>query len=396
MRILFLCHRWPYPPKGGAKIRSFNIISHLSKSHEVIVASLIRSDQEAKEGKGLEEHCHAAFAGHMSIVPTILRMAGRLPTSVPLSMGYFFNPELKRHVDGILKEMSIDLIFVHCSSVAQYVNCVTGIPKVLDFADMDSQKWLAYSKYKMFPLSLGYLFEGMKLQAAERKLASQFDLCTCTTRMECETLNSYGTNTPTDWFPNGVDYDYFLPSQDYDERLISFIGRMDYFPNQQCMLDFCRHTLPRIQARIPDTKLVIVGADPSREILALNRLPGVKVTGSVDDVRPYVRRSAVNVTPLTIARGTQNKILEAMAMGVPVVASALAAGGIDALAPDHLLIADGAEDFSEAVISVLTNTRERQRLSQAGRDRVCSHHDWTHSMKRLDGLIEKCLIAQRH
>jgi sugar transferase (PEP-CTERM/EpsH1 system associated) len=196
----------------------------------------------------------------------------------------------------------------------------------------------------------------------------------------------------SDWFPNGVDHTYFAPDgRDYDPDSICFIGRMDYYPNQECMMDFCANVLPRIQTRRPNTKLRIVGADPSPGIRRLEALPGVEVTGSVPDVRPYLNRAAVMVAPLNIARGTQNKILEAMASGVPVVTSRVAAGGVDALAQEHFLVADTHEEHALAVLRILDDRSERHRLAIAGRERMLAHHDWGRSMQRLDRVIERCL-----
>jgi hypothetical protein len=146
-----------------------------------------------------------------------LRMVARLPLPTPSSMGYFYSPSLKQRVDRLLSAQKWDLIFVHCSSVAQYVEQVRDVPKILDFGDMDSQKWLEYANYKPFPLSLGYRLEGNKVLAAEKRLATRFDLCTATTRAEWETLEGYRTGVATDWFPNGVDAEFFCPSgEPYD------------------------------------------------------------------------------------------------------------------------------------------------------------------------------------
>jgi glycosyltransferase involved in cell wall biosynthesis len=166
---------------------------------------------------------------------------------------------------------------------------------------------------------------------------------------------------------------------------------MDYYPNQECMFEFCADTLPRIRVRRPDVKLLIVGADPSPAVKRLGEIPGVTVTGSVPDVRPYLHRAALMVAPLNIARGTQNKILEAMAAGVPVVTSKTAAGGVDALEWEHFLVAVTSGDCAQAVLHVLEDPTERRRLAAAGRARVLSHHSWPASMKRLDGIIERCL-----
>jgi sugar transferase (PEP-CTERM/EpsH1 system associated) len=372
------------------------MIAHLSRSHEVTVASLVRSDEEAAEVTGFEKYCHRYLMEQVHAIPSALRMAARLPTPVPSSMGYFYSPLLASRIRAELSHGHYDLIFVHCSSVAQYVEHVVGIPKILDFGDMDSQKWLEYARTRCFPFSLGYWLEGTKLMYEEKRLASRFDYCSCTTRAELETLRGYQVDTPSIWFPNGVDHQYFYPAgEPYDPDAICFIGRMDYYPNQECMIAFCRDVLPLLRQRRPGIKLWIIGADPSPEIRRLGEIPGVTVTGSVKDVRPFVQRAALSVAPLNIARGTQNKILEAMAMGVPVVASSRAAGGIDAIAGEHFLQADSPPEYTEAILHLLEQPQERARYAQAGWERVCSHHDWKASMARLDKLIEDCLVQYR-
>ena len=392
MKILYVCHRFPFPPKRGGKIRPFNMIRHLSARHEVHVASIARTAGEAQEGQGLAAHCASYEIGRVSNPVQTLRMLLRLPTATPSSMGYFYSPQLARRIDALVASERFDLVFVHCSSVAPYVEHIRDTPKILDFGDMDSQKWLEYARFKPFPLSLGYRLEGRKMERAEKRLARRFDLCTATTRAEWETLESYGTGVATDWFPNGVDSDYFVPDGEaYDAETIAFVGRMDYYPNQECMFDFCARTLPRLRARRPSLKLLIVGADPSPRVRRLEQLPGVTVTGSVADVRPYLRRSALMVAPLNIARGTQNKILEAMASGVPVVTSRVAAGGVDAVDGEHLLVASTPEEYAAAILRILDDPAERRRLSRAGRARMLSHHAWDKSMQRLDGIIERCL-----
>ena len=395
MKILYLCHRFPFPPKRGGKIRPFNMIRHLQASgHQVTVCSLARNAAEAEDGQGIAEHCTAFHAAVVDDRVQNLRMVARLPLLTPSSMGYFYSPEMAATVRRLLTESKWDLIFVHCSSVAPYVAHVTDVPKILDFGDMDSQKWLEYAHYKRFPLSWGYRLEGRKMWWAEKQLARRFDLCTATTRAEWQTLESYGTGAATDWFPNGVDASFFCPTDSaYDAETVSFIGRMDYYPNQECMQRFCDQVWPLLQQQRPQMKLLIVGADPSPLMRALGNRPGVTVTGSVPDVRPFIRGSAVMVAPLAIARGTQNKILEAMAIGVPVVTSGAAAGGVDAEPERHFLVADSAADTAAAVMRIVGSASERARLAAAGRERMLTHHAWPQSMQRLDGIIERGLRA---
>lgn len=396
MKILYVCHRFPFPPARGGKIRPFNMIQHLSRKHEVIVASLARSPEEAEAGRGLAQHCSDFMMARVSAPAAWARMIARLPTPRPSSMGYFYSPHLAHRINERLKRDRFDLIFVHCSSVAPYVSEVSGIPKILDFGDMDSQKWLEYRRFKPFPLSAGYWLEGRKMEAAEKALARRFDLCTCTTKAELDTLRGFRVPTRTDWFPNGVDIDFFAPSEaPYDPDAISFVGRMDYFPNQQAMLFFSNEVFPRIREKRPAATFTIVGAEPPAEIRRLAARDGITVTGTVPDVRDHVRRSAASVAPLSIARGTQNKIIECMAMGVPVVTSPEAAGGVDAVPGEHLLVARSPADYADKLLTLMTDRAGRQRLAESGRARVKTHHSWANSMARLDQIIEACLETRK-
>lgn len=378
-------------------MRQFHMIRHFAEQgHKVTVCSLTRSAAEADAGRGLADHCHAYFASPVSNGFQTLRMVARLPTLQPSSFGFFYSRQMQQAVNEVLARAKFDLIFVYCSSVAPYVEHVHHIPKLLDFGDMDSQKWLEYAQYKPFPLSMGYWLEGHKLVRAEKRLAQSFDMCAATTAAEIKTLKSFGVPVEADWFPNGVDSDYFKPegqlgADDYDADTLSFIGRMDYYPNQECMIEFCAHVLPLIQSERPDAKLLIVGAEPSLAIKRLENIRGVTVTGSVPDVRPYVRRSAAMIAPLNIARGTQNKILEAMAMGVPVITSEIAAGGVDAEREKQFLVANTPEGYARASLRIMNSAAERQRLAIAGRERMLSHHSWPAAMHKLDEIVGRCV-----
>ena len=392
MRVLFVCHRYPFPPKRGGKIRPFNIIKHFQESgHAVHVASLVRSTEEQLEGVGLEKYCASAFHAKVTRSVQGLRMIGRLFSTTPSSMGFFYSRKLDHYIQALLNKHSFDLIFVHCSSVAQYVKDVKGPLKHLDFGDMDSQKWLEYSQYKPFPLSMGYLIEGKKLVSAERNLSKIFDQCSATTRGELETLVELNPSVRGRWFPNGVDASFFRPVQTYDENLISFVGRMDYFPNQEGVTRFVKDVFPLIKKAKPQSKFVVVGAQPTDAIRSLEAVDGVTVTGTVADVRPFITNSVLNVAPLAIARGTQNKILEAMAMGVPVVTSGPAAKGVDALGGVHFEVADEARETADKILSIMQNPARRMQLASAGRERVLSHHAWPASMERLDGIVRDLL-----
>lgn len=390
MRVLYICHRVPYPPKRGGKIRPFNMIRHLTEGgHRVTVASLARNEAEREEAAALSNHCAEAIVEVVAGGVALAQMVARIPTPAPSSFGYFWSSALARRIDEAAAKEPFDLVFVHCSSVAAYARRVPAARKVLDYGDMDSQKWREYASHRGFPMSFAYWVEAVKLERRERALASQFDLCTCTTRAELDSLRALGVTTPSDWFPNGVNAEFFKPEGEaWEAEHIAFVGRMDYFPNQQGVIWFCRQVLPALRERRPAVRFSIIGADPPSHIRALGEMPGVTVTGSVPDVRPFVRKAALTVAPLEIARGTQNKILESMALGVPVVCSEQAAGGVDAVPGEHLLVAGDAPSWTSAISGLLGNRELRNQLSVAGRNRVLSHHSWPASMRRLDRLIE--------
>jgi sugar transferase (PEP-CTERM/EpsH1 system associated) len=395
LKILFVSHRFPFPPDSGSKIRAFHMIRHLNGRHEVTVASMARSRHEAEAGRGLSAYCNDYEMVRVSGPVQVARLLARLVTPETASSAYFHSAELARRIRYLLGAQAFDLIVVHSSSVAHYVAHIEGIPKILDFCDMDSQKWLAYSHHKPFPLNLGYALEGIKLGAEEKRLARVFDICTTATPAELETLAGYGTSTVANWFPNGVDTDYFSPGDEpYDPNVLCFVGRMDYYPNAKCVVDFCREALPRIRERRPDVRFVVAGADPGNSVRSLERLPGVVVTGSVPDVRPYLRRSAAMVAPLDIARGTQNKVLEAMSAGVPVVTSSIAARGVDAIPGQHLCVADTPSDVAAAALEMMGNVERRKQMAQAGRARVLSHHTWEGSMRRFDEILGRCVAGR--
>jgi hypothetical protein len=371
------------------------MVKHLGQAHDLTLACLIRSPEEERRTPDLRAYCSSVLLARAGELASWSRALARLPAREPASMGYFYSPRLAAAVRAALSRTRYDLICVHCSSVASYVASVPHVAKMLDFGDMDSQKWLAYAAHRRFPLSIGYAIEGRKLERMEAALAPRFDLCSCTTPDEADTLRSYGTATPIGWFPNGVDTEYFTPADEpYDADTICFLGRMDYYPNEECMVRFCREILPRLQQRRPGVRLLIVGADPSRPVRRLAGRPGVVVTGTVADVRPYARRAALSVAPLRIARGTQNKILESLAMGVPVVCSPIAARGVDAVPGVHLLTACETNEYVEVIERLLDHPAERRRLADAGRARMLLHHSWDRAMRRLDGLLEQCLAAR--
>jgi hypothetical protein len=396
MRILFLAHRFPYPPTFGSKVRAFNMIRHLAQSHEVTVMAPVRSATEADEARGMSAHCAAYRAFPVASWAQLAKVALTLPTSMSASEAYFHSGAMKAAIARHVAAGAVDMIVVHCSSVGRLVEDVP-LPKLIDFCDVDSRKWLDYTAFKPFPLTVGYRWEGWRMTAAERRLARKFDAVTVATAGELATMRDLGMAARGDWFPNGVDTEFFTPGgEPYEPETITFVGRMDYFPNERCMVDFCRDVWPRLRARRPGARLQIVGAAPTPPVQALARIDGVTVTGAVPDVRPFVRRSALTIAPLSIARGTQNKVLESMAMGVPVVCSTLAAAGVEAEPGLHLRVAHAPDEWVTEIETLIAHPLRRAALAEAGLSRVYSHHTWPRAMQRLDAIVERCVTAHAH
>jgi sugar transferase (PEP-CTERM/EpsH1 system associated) len=241
----------------------------------------------------------------------------------------------------------------------------------------------------VFPLSAAFALEGRKVRRWERRLGEAFDVCTVNVPRERDVLAGY-VRKPIHVIPNGVDLEYFRaqasPDRYSPHRLI-FTGNMSYRPNVDAVRHFVASILPRVRERVQDAELWIVGMDPTAAVRRLADTAGVTVTGRVEDVRPYFGEAAVAVAPLRVARGLQNKVLEAMAMRVPVVASPAAYQGLDAVAGRDLLVGEDPEAFSNAIVTLLRDQGARERYAAAGRACVERNHDWERSLRRLDALL---------
>lgn len=391
MRILFLCHRFPYPPNRGGKIRPFNMIRHLSGRHSVVVGSLAHSGEELKEGSGLAAYCDAVIA---EVVPNSVRWGNAcraLLSATPSSVAYFWSVRLRQRIEAAARDVGFDAAIVHCAFAAQYAAGIPAKFRMLDFGDLDSSKWFDYAQCRSFPLSWGYGLEARKLRRYEKKVAREFHYCTLTTQGELEEFKSLNLALPYSVIPNGVDSSYFRPNRQGGGGgpVIVFLGRMDYFPNIDGVSYFIREIWPKIRSTVPTAELRIIGSNPVRAVRKLERMTGVSVTGHVPDVRPYLSDARVSVAPLRMARGTQNKILESMAMGLPVVATPQAAKGIQAMPQKHFLVGENPESFAKWVIEVLQRPDLQESLSEAGRKKVEEVHAWPASMEILDTILAR-------
>lgn len=365
------------------------MIRHFGKMHTVVVASLAESEVEIQEASELRNECSEVFAEILPGPVRWLQASKRVFSGTPSSVAYFWSSRLYRRIQKLLSATKFDVIFVHCAFVAQYVMGYQQGYRILDFCDVDSVKWFDYSRWRGAPLAWGYGIEASKLRNYEKHVARHFHRCTVATEAELEEFEKLNSNIRCTVIPNGVDFDYFQPNGNTKySRVIVFVGRMDYFPNVDGVMYFAKEILPVVRASVPDVELRIVGSNPTYAIRRLSTLPGVTVTGHVADVRPYLLDAALTVAPLRIARGTQNKILESMAMGIPVVATPEAARGISAIPGEDLLVGDDCDTFAKHVISIIKSEQLKRALSEAGRNKIALTHNWSNSMSILEGILE--------
>ena len=391
MRILVLAQRVPYPPNRGDKIPAYHYIRHLAQHHEVNVACLADGPDDLVNVKGLEPLVKSVDAVPLSRTGRRVRALAALLGRRPLTVAYFDEPELRRQVRARVAREAIDLAIVFGSGMTSYVEEFADLPRIVQFVDLDSLKWQDYAAATYPPQRWVYATEARRLLGYERHLAATFaHSLVCSTR-ELEAFRRLIPDAPVRCIRNGVDLDYFRPRHVVKTaNALVFTGVMNYLPNVDGVDWFCREILPLIQQQVPNTTFTICGSAPSPKVKALAKLPGVSVTGAVPDVRTYLARSSVGVVPLRIARGIQNKLLEAMAMGLPAVATTSAWRGIEAKDGRDLLVADEPAAFAAAVVQLLQDQRLRQTMGQAARETMETHYRWEHTLAQLD---EVCALA---
>jgi sugar transferase (PEP-CTERM/EpsH1 system associated) len=281
--------------------------------------------------------------------------------------------------------------------MAQYLPPGADIPTVVDYVDVDSEKWRVYSEMKPWPVSWLYRVEAGRLLKYEQKLARSYDESVFVAEKEADVFRRSAEGARVRVIPNGVDLEYFRraggPPRE-DASAVVFVGMMDYFPNIDAVCYFAEEILPIVLEQRPQTKFRIVGRNPSKRVRELERHGNVEVVGSVPDVRPYVASAAVSVAPFRIARGLQNKVLEAMAMELPVVGTPTGLQGIAAGPEDGIRTAESPAAFAGAVTAFLRDPAGRSEAGRQGRKFVEQHHRWQDHGSALEALLEE--VVERH
>ena len=400
--LLFLVHRIPYPPDKGDKIRSWNILKYLARSYRIHLGAFVDDPRDQRYQDKLGSMC--ASINLLPLQPTVsrLRSLSGLGRKIPLSIPYYHDRRMQQWVNARLEEDSLQRIFVFSSAMAQYVmnGQASSRRRVIDIVDVDSDKWRQYAQHKRWPVSWLYRREAECLLAFEKDVATIFDASIFVSSAEAALFRRLVPEASgrVCFLDNGVDRDYFSPERDYDNpydeqvRVIVFTGAMDYWVNVHAVTWFALHVMPRIREAVPSARFVIVGARPASEVQRLASVPGVEVTGAVPDVRPYLAHAHAAVAPLRIARGVQNKVLEAMAMAKPVLATSAAVEGIEFNDPGVLLVADDEYQMAEQAIRMLQPDTPAD--AAGARQWVCRRYDWDTNLMQLNQLLDGPLKRQ--
>jgi sugar transferase (PEP-CTERM/EpsH1 system associated) len=320
--------------------------------------------------------------------PSKLRALKALIAGRPLSVAAFAEPELHAAIKQKFIELKPDLIMVYSCNVAQFADHFPQVPRIMQFAELDSSRWGQYAKRSPIPLRWIYSIEQRRFFAYERRIAHSFSHALVCTAAEQRDFERLIPGVPVSLVGNGVDLGYFR-SMGAAKRpgSIVFTGVMDYLPNIDAVVWFCDEVLPLVHAQMPEASFVICGNRPARAVRRLGKRRGVSVTGRVPDTRPYLDSAEVFVAPLRMARGIQNKLLEAMAMGLPCVASTTAASGTVVADGAGILAADEPREFAEHVLHLLREEKFRSDIARKARATAEANYRWDVQMASLDQVI---------
>ncbi len=391
--LLFLCHRIPYPPNKGDKIRSFHLLKHLSESYRIYLGTFIDDPYDWKYTEKLYNWCEQTCIQKLDPRQARLRSLKGFIYRQPLTLPYYFDPAMAQWVKDIANDEQIDHILIYSSSMAQYIldPKFASKKRIIDFVDVDSDKWRQYAEKKSWQMKWLYRREATYLLRFEKRVAAALDASFFVSSHEAEHFRQLAPESATKihYYSNGVDVEKFDPALELETpfhggvQQIVFTGAMDYWPNEDAVIWFAQNVFPVIHQDWPEARFHIVGSHPSDKVLNLADMEGISVTGSVADVRPYIKYATAVVAPMHIARGIQNKVLEAMAMAKPVVVTTMGLEGINAEHGQDVLIADNAAGFVEELASLFKG-RKGSVMGEAARDKVCKDFGWDNTLQKFD------------
>ena len=388
MRIFYICRRVPFPPDRGDKIAAFNAIRHLAARHEVHVFCLGDGVQDLANISGLQAYAKSVSAAPVDEFTIKLRALAALVTGQPLSVAALNESKLHDAIQKKFTELRPDLIIVYSCNMAQFAEHFPNVPRIMHFGDLDSLKWPQYAERSSIPLNWIYAIEARRLLGYERHIAQIFSHALVHTEIEKHDFERLIPGIPVAVVGNGVDLDYFRSAGEAKKPAsMVFTGVMDYRPNIDAVVWFCDEILPIVQANIPAANFTICGSRPAPAVRRLAKRRGVRVTGWVADARPYLDRAEIFVAPLRMARGVQNKLLEALAMGLPCVASTAAWSGTAVADGQGILATDEPREFARHVIDLLGDSDGRAEMARRARAAAVANYRWEVQLAYLDQVI---------
>lgn len=391
--LLFLAHRIPYPPNKGDKIRSFHMLQALAAHYRIYLGAFVDDADDWRYPDALNEYCEEIQLLGLTRWHKLLSVRGLL-TGQALSIPYYSRGTLQNWVDQTLEKQGIKRVFVFSSAMAQFVSGEKYRPlhRVIDFVDVDSEKWREYSQMMAWPMSGLYGREGRRLLDYDRQIAGEFDASLFVSDSEAQLFSELTGHTENIHFiNNGVNADYFSRQHALenpypaDAQVLVFTGAMDYWANVDAVCWFADKIFSLVRAKLPQICFYIVGGKPTSKVIALGDRPGIHVTGRVEDIRPWLRFARVAVAPMRIARGIQNKVLEAMAMEIPVVATRNAMEGITPVSQQSLR--DDAAGFAASIVQVVIDA-DAKNLGTRGRQLVVTNFNWETNLGKLTRLLD--------
>ena len=393
--ILFLAHRIPYPPDKGDKIRSWRLFRHLAARFDVHLGCFVDDPDDWRHEETVQAQCKSAKFIELKPIKARIRSARGFISGAPLTVPYYRDGAMTKWVRTV-RERSLAAEVAFSSSMAQYLEPTKpSRPRIVDLCDADSVKWRQYADERSGPMAWVYAREARRLGELERQIIRETDASFVISAEEASVFDDVGRNLH--WFGNGVDSDYFNPGAVTGEVTepvdIVFVGAMDYWANVNAVKWFVHDIWPQVRRHHPHLRFAIVGARPTDEVTALAATPGVQVTGRVDDVRPWLARAQLVVAPMRIARGVQNKVLEAMAMAKTVVATSDAAEGIETAPGDDIVIVNDASRYAQAIIDLVENPVKAAEIGAAARQRVLNCYTWSQQLARFDAVVDPVLAT---
>jgi sugar transferase (PEP-CTERM/EpsH1 system associated) len=385
-RALFLTHRTPFPPDKGDRIRTYHLLRQMAKRGRVWLGCLADEPVPPESLAALNELCERVACVPVGRRSRWAKAAGSLATGGSLSEGLFASRELTRLIRAWAAEANFSCVVASASSLVPYLRdpALAGVPRVVDLIDVDSEKWLDFAAASRPPKSWLYRLEAARVREVEKSLAGWVRAASVVSRAEADVYDSFTNAGAATVATNGVDLNYFAPVEEGPpNRSLAFVGALDYFPNEDAAVWFAREMWPAVRAKFPDAEFRIVGRSPTAPVRALASLPGVNLVGQVPDVRPFVASAAAVVVPLRLARGVQNKVLEAMAMGKAVVAAPASLAALRTVSGVHLLSASTPQEWIDAVCGLLADPARRRELGLAARRFVEEHHHWERCLQPL-------------